>query len=421
MVTERLLNSTKVQIDTASSGAECLEMTRQKFYNVILLDYLMPDMDGAETLRAIQAQENGLCRESAVIALTGNAISGARQVYMEQGFDGYVEKPIQGKLLENEILQFIPSDIIEYRENDSVSGENVEQMQRLSQRKRKKIYITTDCTCDIPQELLEKYDIKLMYLYIKTPNGRFADTREIDSDSIAQYITLEKCDAYGDKVSVEEFEEFFAEALTQSEEVIHISLSSKVGRSHSVAVEAAKGFGHVHVIDSGHISCGQGLVVLYAAKLVAEGRNVSEVCAEVERMKNHVRTNCVMPSADIFYQNGRTSAFVAKFCRIFQLHPFAGFKQKRVVLYTLLMGTLEKSWRQAIRFSFRNKKKINTDVIFITHVGCSVKQLDWLKKEIAKQVTFDKVITQKTSFTTACSVGMGTIGYAYYTIPREKK
>ena len=260
-----------------------------------------------------------------------------------------------------------------------------------------------------------------MYLYIKTPHGRFADTREIDSDSIAQYLTLEKCDAYGDKVSVEEFEEFFAEVLTQSEEVIHISLSSKVGRSHSVAVEAAKGFGHVHVIDSGQISCGQGLVVLYAAKLAAEGRTVSEVCAEVEKMKNHVHTSCIMPSADIFYQNGRTSAFVAKFCRIFQLHPFAGFKQKKVILYALLMGSLEKSWKQAIQYSFRNKKKINTDVVFITHVGCSVKQIDWIKKEIAKHVKFDKVITQKTSFTTACSVGMGTIGYAYYSIPREKK
>lgn len=421
MVAQRLLGSTKVQIDAVSSGAECLEMTKQKFYHVIMLDYLMPDMNGLETLRAIRGQENGLCRETAVIALTANAISGARQVYVEQGFDGYVEKPIQGKLLENEILQFIPSDIIEYREDESVGGESVEQIKRLSQRKRKKIYITTDCTCDIPPELLEKYDIKLMYLYIKTPTGRFADTREIDSDSIAQYLTLEKCDAYGDKVSVEEFEEFFSEALTQSEEVIHISLASKVGRSHSVAVEAAKGFGHVHVIDSGQISCGQGLVVLYAAKLAAEGRTVGEICSELDKMKNYVHTSFIMPSADIFYQNGRTSAFVAKLCRIFQLHPFAGFKQKKVILYTLLMGSLEKSWKQAIQFSFRNKKKINTDIVFITHVGCSVKQLEWIKKEIARHVKFDKVITQKTSFTTACSVGMGTIGYAYYSIPREKK
>ena len=86
-------------------------------------------------------------------------MSDARKMYYEEGFDGYVEKPIQGRVLENEVLRFIPDDIIEYREDESVSSEAVEPMQRLSQRKRKKIYITTDCTCDIPQELLDKYDI----------------------------------------------------------------------------------------------------------------------------------------------------------------------------------------------------------------------------------------------------------------------
>ena len=418
MVISRLLSSTKVQVDTAANGAECLELTKQKFYHVILMDYLLPDTDGLQLLRAVHGQENGLCRDSAIIAVTGNTISGAHQVYMEQGFDGYVEKPIQGKALESEILQFLPMDIIEQSRDENITMENVGQIQKLSGKKRKRIYITTDCTCDIPQELLDKYDIKLMYLYIKTPQGRFADTREIDSDSIAQYITSDSSTAYGDKVSSAEIEEFFAEALTQAEEVIHISLGAKIGKSHSVAVEAAKGFGHVHVIDSGQISCGQGLVVLYAAKLVSEGRSVMEVCEAVENMKHHVHTSFIMPGADIFYKSGRARAVVAKACHIFQLHPYGGLKQKKPKLYALLMGTLESAWKQGVYFSFLNKRKINTDIVFITHVGCNVKQQEWLKQEILKRVPFEKVITNKTSFTTACSVGMGTVGFAYYTQPK---
>lgn len=420
MVAARLLASTNVQIDTVASGTECLEMTKQKFYHAILLDYLMPDMNGEETMHAVRAQENGLCRDTAIVALTGNAVSGAKQLYLEQGFDGYVEKPIQGRILEAEILRFLPEDIVEYREEVSVNAREIGQMQKLSQRKRKKIYITADCTCDIPPDLLEKYDIKMMYLYIKTPNGRFADTREIDSDSIAQYLTLEKSDAYGDKVSVEEYEEFFSEALTQAEEVIHISLASKVGRSSGIAMEAAKGFDHVRVIDSGQMSCGQGLVALYAAKLATEGKTAEEICNAVDKMKNYVHTSFIMPGADIFFQSGRTTAFVAKLCRMFQLHPFAGFKQKKIIFYALLFGPLDKTWRQAIKCSFRNKKKINKDVVFITHVGCSVKQQEWIKKEILKRVPFERVITQKACFTTACSVGMESIGYAYYTMPKEK-
>ena len=416
MVASRLLEATKVQIDVAGSGKECLEMTQNKYYHIILLDYMMPDMNGGETLWAIRGQENGMSRDSAIIVLTGNAQSGARMMYQEEGFDGYIEKPIQGRLMEEEIFRFIPEDIVEYREEKRLESENVDQMQKLSQRKRKKIYITTDCTCDIPSELLEKYDIKLMYLYIKTPHGRFADTREIDSDSLGQYVSLESSTAYGDSVTVEEIEEFFAEALTQADHVIHISLSSKCGRSHSVAVAAAKGFDHVHVIDSGQISCGQGLVTLYAAKLAAEGKQPEEICALVNKMKHHVHTRFIMPSADIFYQNGRTSAIAAKLCRILHLHPYAGLIQGKALLRGLYAGSLESAWKMGIYWIMHRKRKINRDIVFVTHVGCSVKQQEFIKQEIAKHVEFDRIIVQKASFTSACNVGMESVGISYYSM-----
>jgi len=416
MVASRLLEATNVQIDVAGSGKECLEMTQNKYYHIILLDYMMPDMNGGETLWAIRGQENGMSRDSAIIVLTGNAQSGARMMYQEEGFDGYIEKPIQGRLMEEEIVRFIPEDIVEYREDKRLESENVDQMQKLSQRKRKKIYVTTDCTCDIPAELLEKYDIKLMYLYIKTPQGRFADTREIDSDSLGQYVSLESSTAYGDSVTVEEFEEFFAEALTQADHVVHISLSAKCGRSHSVAVAAAKGFDHVHVIDSGQISCGQGLVTLYAAKLAVEGKQPEEICALVNKMKHHVHTRFIMPSADIFYQNGRTSAIAAKVCRILHLHPYAGLVQGKALLRGLYAGSLESAWKMGIYWIMNRKRKINRDIVFVTHVGCSVKQQEFIKQEIARHVEFDRIIVQKASFTSACNVGMESVGISYYSV-----
>ena len=416
MVASRLLEATKVQVDVCSGGKECLNLTQNKYYHVILLDYMMPELNGVDTLWAIRGQENGLSRSSAVVALTGNIQSGARQKYLDEGFDGYIEKPIQGRMMEEEIFRFLPEDIVEYREDKRLEADNVGQMQKLGLRKQKKIYVTTDCTCDIPFELLEKYDIKLMYLYIRTLYGRFADTREIDSDSLAQYVSLESSTAYGDSVTVEEFEEFFAEALTQAEEVIHVSLSSKCGRSHGVAVAAAKGFDHVHVIDSAQISCGQGLVVLYAAKLAAEGRNPEEICEMVNKMKHHVHTRFIMPSADIFYQNGRTSALAAKMCRVLHLHPYAGLIQGKAMLRGLCAGSLEKAWKRSIHWIFFRKRKINKDIVFVTHVGCSVKQQEFIKKEISKYVKFDRIIVQKASFTSACNVGMESIGISYYTI-----
>ena len=414
MVATKLLSATKVQVDTAKSGAECLEMTKLKFYNVILLDYMMPIMNGAEALKAIRTQENGLCRESAIIVLTGNALSGARQFYMEQGFDGYVEKPIEGKLLEAEILKFLPSDIIEYLDAASVEAEEQNRIHKITGRKRKKICITTDCACDVPKELLEKYEIKVMYLYIRTPNGRFADTREIDSDSLSQYITAENSSAYADSVTVEEYEEFFADVLTQAERVIHISLGSRAGQSYHIAVKAAKGFDHVHVIDSGQISCGQGLVTLYAAKLAREGRLANEIYEKVEKMKGHVQSAFLMPSSKIYYQNGHISEWVEKICRVFQLHPLITMRQSKPTLIGMFGGDLVAARKRAIRFHLRKRRRINSDIIIITHVGCSVKQQEQLQEEVLRCAPFAKVIVQKASFTNACNSGIGTIGIAYY-------
>jgi len=414
MVASRLLSSTKVQVDIANSGEDCLELTKKKFYNIILMDDMMPGMSGEETMKALRVQENGLCRQTAVIALTANNPSGAREVYSEKGFDGYVEKPIQGRILEREIVQFLPSDIIEYQAKDINDINSTNQIQRITAKKRMKICITTDCACDIPQEYLKQYDIKIMYLYIKTPHGRFADTREINSDSLSYYISSKSSMAHGDAVTVEEFEEFFAEVLTEAERVIHISLASRSGNSYNIAVQAAKGYDHVRVLDSGQISGGQGLLVLYAARMAMEGKNVDEICETIEHAKSHIHTRFVIPSADIFYQNGRTRAITAKVCRIFKLRPYVTMKQSKTAVLGLLYGSLENAWKQAIGWNLRRKGKICKEVVYITHVGCSVKQLDYIKNEILKRVPFENVVIQRASFTVACNAGMEAVAIAYY-------
>ena len=411
-VARRLLSYTKMQVDVAHSGAECLEMTKKKFYHVILLDDMMPGMDGLETLKELRNQENGLCRETPVIALTANAVAEARQLYQQQGFDGYVEKPIQGKLLELEIMQYLPREILEQQTAEGESAENG-YFHKITMKKRKKVYVTADCVCDIPPELLEKYDIKLMYLYIKTPHGRFADTREIDSDSLAQYMTADSSSVRADSVTVQEFEEFFAERLTEAEDVIHIAMASGTGRSYQSAVMAAKGFDHVHVIDSGQVSGDMGLVTLMAAKMALSGKNAEEICREVEKEKGNVRACFIMPGAEVFCQSGRTSTLVAGVCKIFHLHPVAHMRQKKVVISTLLGGSLESAWKWGIRWQLRNRRKICRDIVVITHVGCTVKQLDWIVNEVQKCVPFERVVIQKASLTMACNSGVESIGISY--------
>lgn len=417
MVVKNLLEATKVEVDVANSGEECLEKTKQRLYHVILMDYMMPGMDGHETLKRLRTQENGLCRDTAVILMTANTLEETQRMMKDVRFDGYLEKPIDSKKLEETILRFLPNELVEYRKNVLPPNAKENEIQRISGRKRKTVYITTDCVSDLPPELIEKYDIKVMYLYIKTENGRFADTKEINSDHLAQYISENGINAYGDSSSVEEYETFFADALTQAEQVVHIAMAKNTGRSYEVAKAAAAGFDHVQVIDAGHISCGEALVVLYAASLVAEGYKSQEICEMVQTMKNRVVSKYMMPSADIFAQRGRTNQTVASLCRWFMLRPVIAPVKSKVRVIGFFAGNMESAWRGFIHFHLRRKSKINTDVVIVTHSGCSVKEQEFIRGELLHFLPFKRIIMQKASFTNACSVGAKTVGIAYYVNP----
>ena len=103
MVVTKLLRDTGAELDTAASGAEALEKTAQARYDVILMDHQMPEMDGIECMRRIKTQEEGASRESKIICLTANAGPEMERRFRAEGFDGFLEKPIRGSILKDEI------------------------------------------------------------------------------------------------------------------------------------------------------------------------------------------------------------------------------------------------------------------------------------------------------------------------------
>ncbi|MCR5331064.1 MAG: response regulator, partial [Lachnospiraceae bacterium] len=107
-VFQSLLKRTKVQIDTAGSGDDGIVLFKQKHYDVIFLDHMMPDKDGIETLKEMKGITDTPNTETPVVCLTANAISGMREMYINAGFDDYITKPIDPDRLETMLLQYIP-------------------------------------------------------------------------------------------------------------------------------------------------------------------------------------------------------------------------------------------------------------------------------------------------------------------------
>ena len=111
-VIKGLLKQTKIQIDTASSGYECLNLVRKKKYDVIFLDHKMPGLDGIETLQEMKKLQDNLNEDTPKISLTANAISGAKEHYISAGFNDYLTKPIDSIKLEKLLMDYLPADKI---------------------------------------------------------------------------------------------------------------------------------------------------------------------------------------------------------------------------------------------------------------------------------------------------------------------
>lgn len=108
-VEKGMLQRYGMEIDLCESGAQCLEMIKNEKYDVIFMDHMMPGMDGVETLKAIREGDTYNVN-TPVILVTANAIVGVEQQMRECGFDGFVSKPIDGKMLEKELLKVFPSE-----------------------------------------------------------------------------------------------------------------------------------------------------------------------------------------------------------------------------------------------------------------------------------------------------------------------
>ena len=109
-VTASLLKSTEMQIDKALSGAEAIALAEQNTYDVILMDQRMPEMDGTETLRRIRQLKNNPNTDVPVICLTADAIIGAKEKYLAEGFSDYLTKPVDGRRLEKMLMKYLPKE-----------------------------------------------------------------------------------------------------------------------------------------------------------------------------------------------------------------------------------------------------------------------------------------------------------------------
>lgn len=152
-----LLKRTEIHVDSALSGAVALEMVKKKAYDMIFLDHRMPEMDGIETLQHMKETKH-LCNDIPVIALTANAISGAREEYIAAGFTDYLTKPIDSHKLESMLKKYLPPEKVQEVTVEDAKAEDTADAKSLPEWLRTQTLLDTKSgltNCGSPEDYLE--------------------------------------------------------------------------------------------------------------------------------------------------------------------------------------------------------------------------------------------------------------------------
>ena len=135
-VVEGLLRPYKIKVFVATSGRECLEKLDSMRYDIIFMDHMMPEMDGVETAHKIRAKAGIYFQNVPIVALTANAIGGAREMFLEEGFQEYVAKPIEMTHLERVLKKYIPDEKIIRMDDASAPYEEVTEVVEVEENTR---------------------------------------------------------------------------------------------------------------------------------------------------------------------------------------------------------------------------------------------------------------------------------------------
>lgn len=230
------------------------------------------------------------------------------------------------------------------------------------------VVITSDSTCDLSQELLDRYDIPVIPLTITLGEDTFLDGSSFTPlDMYARYKqdgTLPKTSA----PSVQEFLDFFSQFTEKGCEVVHLDISSELSNTYNAACMAAEELGHVHVVDSRMLSTGVGLLAIEGAECRDRGMGAQEIAEHLRDLTGKVQTSFVLDTLQFMWKGGRCSAVSALGANLLSLKPGLEMKDGKLGVYKKYRGNIKNVYKQYVKERLQGRR-VRPGHVFITESG----------------------------------------------------
>ena len=278
-----------------------------------------------------------------------------------------------------------------------------------------KIKITSDSTCDLPQNLVEENGIGICPIAILLGLDEYHDTVDVDANKVLEYVkqtgTLPKTAA----TSIDAYKEYFEQYTKDGYTVIHFNISSKSSSCYNNASMAAKEMENVYVIDSLSLTTGQGIQILRASEMAKQGKSAKEIVDTINSDRAKVQVSFVVDKLDFLHKGGRCSSAAAVMSKVLKIHPSIAMKEGALAVDKKYMGNLARSCSQYVKDLADAYKNYDESICFITHSPSDQAIVDIVTEKVKEYFKFNQVVDAVAGSTVTSHCGYNTIGVIFYT------
>ncbi len=276
-----------------------------------------------------------------------------------------------------------------------------------------RIKVTSDSTCDLSQEILEKYDITTLALTIVKNGEPFRDGETITPPDIFAHVA-----AGGDLCStaalnIGDYADFFGKYASEYDGVVHINIGSGFSSCYQNACLAAEDFSNVILIDSQNLSTGQGLVVLKACELAKDCENLAELKETLTAYTEKVEASFLLDRLEYMVKGGRCSSAAALGANLLNLKPCIEVRNGKMGVVKKYRGNYAKCLANYVKDRLADRDDLVRDTLFVTRTPVSDECLEAVNSAVEQYGNFETTYYTIAGSTISCHCGPGTLGVLF--------
>ena len=279
-----------------------------------------------------------------------------------------------------------------------------------------KIKISSDSTCDLSQELVDKYDVNIVPLYIVKDGKDLVDGVDIVPQDIYDHVANGGTIVSTAAVSVADYLTVFGKLREEYDAVVHFCISSEMSCCYQNACVAAAEIGGVYPVDSRNLSTGIGLLILEAAEMAAKGEMTGEeIQSAMDERREKLDVSFILDTLSYLAKGGRCSTVAALGANLLSLKPCIEVKNGAMGVGKKYRGNLVKCLLQYVKDRLDGRDDIDTRRIFITESGgYTDEEVEQVRQTVLACQPFAEVLHTNAGCTVSSHCGPKTLGILYF-------